>query len=780
MALSQIQCLDDNHVNWRINETKIEFLYSEEQRLAVESLISGGRDAFGTYIKERELRPFLSERELERLGSSVEDYRPGAEPPRPDLADGDERPLSLQYWPDRSDTSIPDLDLGWPDYNSYRGVTRVNVYTQPPMGGQTHIKEVVRKAIVQAQKIIAIVMDVFTDVDIFKDLLDAGFKRKVAVYIIIEQSSIQDFLHMCERATMHGGHLKYLRVRCIGGSVFHTRSAKRVQGSLNQKFMFVDGDRAISGSYSFTWTAARLDRNLITVLTGQAVEAFDKQFCELYLTSQSVNLSKVPLTNVPEPEPLPVPAPAAVPTPAIARKLINPKYSLVDTASKGSSDKASPKNSNSQNALPVPVKQRRRNLIEELPKHPGLVGLPKAELIPYLPTWPEPDPPSDVIGFINIRDTSKPLQPHLMRSQMFEASQAIRFKDPFIAPPEEPLPEKACPRRNSGNTPKTNPLNSYVREAAAPVETPAENESPTGEPPAPVQARNPVAEVTAPKPVQTDVDAAPPGPPVPKPRTVQLAVTVPDDPAVQNSKEYQEAEQNLDDRDHAGQDESPENDTDSTRSVELADPTEIEARSTASDEYYECSDSDRIANGKLGGSSHLGKPGSLNVMSRLSQSLVDLRLENGLEPDPAQRNALNVPDRAAVQTIQQNSRFPVPEVNNRTNRVVIAKPGAFHLPTKKSAHVIGGHRYWNDRLNMPPPDDPRLGRLNCRRNPPDSLNPSAVYRVSDARSPSPRGRVETHTPLGISVSKLAGLGNFRNKMPMVTSTRKVTYGQKKS
>lgn len=51
-------------------------------------------------------------------------------------------------------------------------------------------------------------MDVFTDVDIFKDLLDASFKRKVAVYIIIEQASVQDFLQMCDRAGMHGGHLK--------------------------------------------------------------------------------------------------------------------------------------------------------------------------------------------------------------------------------------------------------------------------------------------------------------------------------------------------------------------------------------------------------------------------------------------------------------------------------------------------------------------------------------------------------------------------------------------
>lgn len=153
MALSQIQCLDDNHVNWRVSESKPEFFYSEDQRLALEALISGGREAFETYVKEHDLRPFLSEPELQRLTRSVEDYRPGAEHPKADTAEREERALSLQYWPDRSDISIPELDLGWPDCNSYRGVTRVNVYTHPPVDGQTHIKEVVRKTIAQAQKV---------------------------------------------------------------------------------------------------------------------------------------------------------------------------------------------------------------------------------------------------------------------------------------------------------------------------------------------------------------------------------------------------------------------------------------------------------------------------------------------------------------------------------------------------------------------------------------------------------------------------------------------------
>lgn len=55
-------------------------------------------------------------------------------------------------------------------------------------------------------------MDMFTDVDIFKDLLDAGFKRKAVVYIIADKSKVKYFLHMFERTHMHLGHLKVSRL----------------------------------------------------------------------------------------------------------------------------------------------------------------------------------------------------------------------------------------------------------------------------------------------------------------------------------------------------------------------------------------------------------------------------------------------------------------------------------------------------------------------------------------------------------------------------------------
>uniref|UniRef100_A0A3Q2PM35 Family with sequence similarity 83 member G n=1 Tax=Fundulus heteroclitus TaxID=8078 RepID=A0A3Q2PM35_FUNHE len=409
MALSQIQCLDDYNVNPRIHESKPEFFYSEEQRLALEALLRDGREAFGKYLESRGLRGFLSDLEQETLTAALEPFDPDSEL-FPRDAEDESEPLSLQYWPEVSDTSIPQMDLGWPEGNSYRGVTRTSVYTQPPMEGQAHIKEVVRKMIAQAQKVIAVVMDVFTDVDIFRDLLDAGFKRKVSVYILLERTMLPHFLSMCRRRL---SAFQHLRVRCTEGAEFYTRYCTKVRGQMGHRFMFIDGDKAVSGSYRsvFTWMSSRLDRNLITVITGQTVDAFDQLFRFLYTTSSFVDLCEIVLAVSP-------------PSAAIARKLYNPKYALVALSSPSAVNSNGKDNPNEPDTSEEPKnKIKRKRVSEDLPQdapplHPGLINLEKAYLIPYLPTWPEPDPTSDVIGFINIRDNKKASQVHLQPAQI--------------------------------------------------------------------------------------------------------------------------------------------------------------------------------------------------------------------------------------------------------------------------------------------------------------------------------------------------------------------------
>lgn len=47
-------------------------------------------------------------------------------------------------------------------------------------------------------QMIALVMDSFTDTDIFTDLLEACSQRQVKVYILLDQSSFSHFLKMCK------------------------------------------------------------------------------------------------------------------------------------------------------------------------------------------------------------------------------------------------------------------------------------------------------------------------------------------------------------------------------------------------------------------------------------------------------------------------------------------------------------------------------------------------------------------------------------------------------
>ncbi|XP_069024071.1 protein FAM83G [Embiotoca jacksoni] len=812
MALSQIQCLDDHHVNWRVSESKPEFFYSEDQRLALEAFITKGRDGFTDFISQNGVREFLSEPELEWIADTAEAYRPGHEHhqrpetpgqgnvtpgPAEEAEDGE---VSLEYWPDRSEASVAELDLGWPEASSYRGVTRVTVYTQPPTETHTHIKEVVRKSIASAQKVIAVVMDVFTDVDIFRDLLDAAYKRKIPVYIILDMAAVPCFLSMCGRADMHRGHLKNLRVRCCGGVEFFTRSAQKVRGSLSQKFLLVDGDRAISGSYSFTWSSSRLDRNLITVITGQAVETFDLQFRELYLMSRGVSLSKVAMVDEPIREPVPQVAPAPV-SAAVARKLINPKYALVATGTH-TSPTSSDQNSNNKNPTGLKIlKVRVKERFEQPPLHPGLANLEKVYLIPYLPTWPEPDPSSDVIGFINIRDEKRSNQVHLQRSERFEVSQAIRFSSPLIQAAQTEEPASGQDKNPSGN--KSSEASTPVSPTHKPNKDQADTTDSAQQPntPATQDTNKPNAhtsvipsKVTAHSEATDNVKETPEtqtaAPPVPKRRTLQLVIDPspslhPGEAQVTLIKMDQlesldgSFKQNRTPKeltpsrgritsskdDHGDSGSNDDDSQDSTKVIcDRAATDDPSSASTASEEeFYDCSQpdsSDPLSNGVTTGSGRgIRQVDGVNMMARLSQSMVDLR-----EPSQSQDSAALIRQSQQLRGLGhssshrhigqlfQTSRSPGRDVRLKGPKVVIAKPGSFHRPARASGPVIGGHRYWQSQLLQP--DSAQLRVVNRSGRSPRRHSPG--YRKTDHTSPQLPGN-QSGT-LGVSFSKLS---NFR-------------------
>uniref|UniRef100_UPI00398ED7C6 protein FAM83F-like n=1 Tax=Pristiophorus japonicus TaxID=55135 RepID=UPI00398ED7C6 len=247
MAGSQLLCLEDNHINVKINEKNAEFFYCEHQRFALEGLLTSGPADFNKILKERSVKEFISSKEAKKIAKNWQKY--GVE--RSDSPKGKEAESggSLTYWPEKSDTPIPELDLGWTEYVAYRGITRATIHTQPPKNNDPFIKEVVRKMIQEARKMIALVMDDFTDRNIFEDLVEASYRWSLPVYIVLDQSNLKNFLEMCRRQQLNDLMIRYLRVRSTAGTGFYLTKGY-VRGSLNQKFMIVDGDKVLSGSYS--------------------------------------------------------------------------------------------------------------------------------------------------------------------------------------------------------------------------------------------------------------------------------------------------------------------------------------------------------------------------------------------------------------------------------------------------------------------------------------------------------------------------------------------------
>ncbi|XP_036415628.1 uncharacterized protein fam83e [Colossoma macropomum] len=282
MNTSQHQSLDENVVFSLVLESNPEFLHSEAERYAVEQLLTAGPGAFYSKLGKERLTHFLSPEEVNQVSSWVEDYHISDVP----LDDGNfeeqsgtgTQGYSVLYFPMHSDIPAPCLELGWPEKARWEGVDQAKVYTNPPVEQMPHIREVVRRLLQGATMLIAIVTDRVTDSAVIADLHCAA-SRGVPVYIILNQRSVQE--------NFNPNRLRHpnIRVRAVGGKTFFSRDGKMVVGELKENFILVDLQTVVLGSYSLTWTDAHLHRQLITVMSGPAVESFDREFRVLYAAS---------------------------------------------------------------------------------------------------------------------------------------------------------------------------------------------------------------------------------------------------------------------------------------------------------------------------------------------------------------------------------------------------------------------------------------------------------------------------------------------------------------
>lgn len=71
-------------------------------------------------------------------------------------------------------------------------------------------------------QVVAVVMDLLTDPHILQDLLDAAYKRKVSVYILLDASGMPHFLDMCTRLQVSALHLRVRAESSLSAFVKYT------------------------------------------------------------------------------------------------------------------------------------------------------------------------------------------------------------------------------------------------------------------------------------------------------------------------------------------------------------------------------------------------------------------------------------------------------------------------------------------------------------------------------------------------------------------------------
>uniref|UniRef100_UPI00398F0871 protein FAM83A n=1 Tax=Pristiophorus japonicus TaxID=55135 RepID=UPI00398F0871 len=269
--------------------------HNESIRLATDALLDIGAEAYNNVLTQEGEVSFLSPSEMQYIIRNAKEPLQIEEP----LLEGEKTEcgmsdasadLSDTYFPMVSDSNGPALEQGWPmsDKRYYlNGPANIKVYFQTEKSQS--IKDILRFYISKAVELIAIVMDIFTDIDIFCDMLEAANKRGVTVYLLLDQRSLQYFTEMCEKLQITDSHLKNIGVRHVSGDLYCAKSGKKFSGQVQEKFIIIDCLYVLAGSYSFTWLSGQVHKNFITLFSGHIVERFDEEFRSLYSKSKPVN-----------------------------------------------------------------------------------------------------------------------------------------------------------------------------------------------------------------------------------------------------------------------------------------------------------------------------------------------------------------------------------------------------------------------------------------------------------------------------------------------------------
>ncbi|XP_033822808.1 protein FAM83C [Periophthalmus magnuspinnatus] len=276
---------------WRQGST-LELSHNEAARLATDALLEHGEKEYRRVLSEEREVTFLSPSEIryitQHAAKACLDSN-GTGPNDRDFGDGDavSELTSGTYFPMMSDEEPPMLELGWPEPPARYGPSETQIYFQRDKSH--NVKDLIRSLINKAKKVIALVMDVFTDVDLLCDLMEASNKRKVPVYILLDEKNLSSFTDMCSALDIQNSHLSHMRIRSVCGDTYCTKSGKKFTGQVLEKFMIIDCEEVIAGSYSFTWLSAQVHSNMVMHFSGRITDSFDREFRCLYADSQVID-----------------------------------------------------------------------------------------------------------------------------------------------------------------------------------------------------------------------------------------------------------------------------------------------------------------------------------------------------------------------------------------------------------------------------------------------------------------------------------------------------------
>ncbi|KAJ1193937.1 hypothetical protein NDU88_003232 [Pleurodeles waltl] len=270
---------------------KVDFSHNESARLATDALLDEGVEAYRRTLQEEGEVDFLSPVEATFITEHARDPCCGEGPGGEEDARGaaDDRSVGTRYPMNNSEKgSEPALlhQYGADEKPYLKDRSATTVYFQGDKANS--LREIVRRCIHRTTQALAIIMDEFTDAEIFCDVLEAANKRNVVVYLLLDLSNIKLFTDMCDKLQIKDIHLKNMSIRSVAGEVYCAKSGKKFSGRIQEKFMISDWRCVLSGSYSFTWLSGQVHRNIMSKFCGHAVELFDEEFRYLYSASKPV------------------------------------------------------------------------------------------------------------------------------------------------------------------------------------------------------------------------------------------------------------------------------------------------------------------------------------------------------------------------------------------------------------------------------------------------------------------------------------------------------------